>query len=480
MAGIGFELKKLFGSKGYIKNIRAYFYTAVITVGPTILCMTMVVSINLFLIFTGVDLRQRELFLAAVTYSFIFSQIITSGFSMVVTRYISDKIFNKEYDEILPSLYGIITVCLIIGGIMGGIFYYFSPLRFIFKLSAYMLYMELIISWLLSVYLSALRDYMKIVKSFLCGVIVTLTFSYIFIKFSDIESALCCIIAMDIGVFLIVVLLILEIKKFFVSKSKGYFRFMIYIGKYPALFFIGMFYTIGLYVHNFVFWFSSFGVTAGDTYIFCPFYDVPTFYAMLTIITAMVIFVASVETSFYEKYRDYYSAVLGEGTLDDITRSKEEMRKVLVHEITYTMELQLFFSIVFMVIGMRLLPRIGLIGAAVDIFNILVLGSYSCVIMFIITLILLYFDDRKGAVFVSGMFLVTNTIFTSLSLILGENLYGFGFFVSSFIMLIVAIIRLILFLKDIDYYTFCSQPVVYKENKSLIEHIVIKLEAFLQ
>ena len=111
MAGIGFELKKLFGKKGYLRNLRAYLYTAFITVGPTILCISMVTAIQLFLIFIGVGLSDRELFLAAVTYSFVFSLIITSGFSMIVTRYISDKLFDKEYDYILPSLEYLQSAC---------------------------------------------------------------------------------------------------------------------------------------------------------------------------------------------------------------------------------------------------------------------------------------------------------------------------------------------------------------------------------
>jgi len=79
MAGIGFELKKLFGNKGYLSIARAYLYTAIVTVGPTILCMAMIVSLQLFLIFMGVGIAERELFIAAVTYSFVFSLILTSA-----------------------------------------------------------------------------------------------------------------------------------------------------------------------------------------------------------------------------------------------------------------------------------------------------------------------------------------------------------------------------------------------------------------
>jgi len=470
MAGIGFELKKLFGNKGYLSIARAYLYTAIVTVGPTILCMAMIVSLQLFLIFMGVGIAERELFIAAVTYSFVFSLILTSAFAMVVTRYVSDKIYLKEYDEILPSLYGVLSICLLIGGVAGLVFYAFSPLSLLFKFSAYSLFMGLTIIWILSIYISALKDYMRIVKGFLMGVSVTLAFSYIFIRFTGLSKAVGCIMAIDIGIFIIIISLMICIKKFFKSKGKGYFKFIAYFDKYISLSLISLTYTLGIYVHNFVFWTSDYGVVIGHTYVFAPIYDVPAF-----MLTAMVIFIAKVETSFYEKYKNYYSSVLGMGTLDDIFRTKKEMNNVLVQEITYIMEMQLFFTLMFMVLGLRLLPRIGFSGLSMDIFTIMTLGSYACIIFFIVMLLLLYFDDRKGALFVSVVFMTTNAIFSSISLAWGEGFFGFGFFISSIVSVTTVLVRISYFVKNIDYYTFCSQPISYKEKEGHFTRIVSRV-----
>jgi len=41
MAGIGFELKKLFNGKGLIQGIRACFLSMLVAIGPTLLCILM-------------------------------------------------------------------------------------------------------------------------------------------------------------------------------------------------------------------------------------------------------------------------------------------------------------------------------------------------------------------------------------------------------------------------------------------------------
>ena len=45
MAGIGFELKKLFKDSGFFSNLRAYAYSALVSLGPFILCTIVIVAI---------------------------------------------------------------------------------------------------------------------------------------------------------------------------------------------------------------------------------------------------------------------------------------------------------------------------------------------------------------------------------------------------------------------------------------------------
>jgi uncharacterized membrane protein len=42
------------------------------------------------------------------------------------------------------------------------------------------------------------------------------------------------------------------------------------------------------------------------------------------------------------------------------------------------------------------------------------------------------------------------------------------YFAAAFFTLILAIIELLVFLKNINYHTFCGQPIIYKERKGIL------------
>ncbi|MCD4670411.1 MAG: exopolysaccharide Pel transporter PelG [Actinomycetia bacterium] len=476
MAGIGFELKKLFKGKGLLSNIKAYFYSVLVSLGPFILATIMIVSIQLLLVLMDKPLKEKELFIATVIYSFIFAQIITSGFTMIITRFVSDMLYAKKLEYILPSLYGIITLVIPIAAVSAILFLWNSPVLLEIKFTSYLLFMEIIITYLIMVYLSALKDYMKIVKSFSWGVAVTLALSFVFLRFTSLDTVLGMTLAMNIGFLLILSLLLSYLKGFFkIQSARGsgkYFFFLTYFDRYYSLFFISLFYTLGLYIHNFIFWGSSIGVRVSSTYTYAPTYDVPSFYAFLSVMPSMVVFVVSLETSFYERYRAYYSLITGKGNFVDIENARKNMSRVLWSEIRSIMELQLFFSLIFVVAGSYFMPAIGMSSLSFDIFLLLVLGTYCNIILLVVVLVLLYFEDRRGAFFISATFLISNTLFTWGTIYLGEKGYGFGFFIAAFLSLVVALIELRAYINNIHYHTFCGQPVIQRQQTGLFGRLI--------
>ncbi|MFC0905923.1 exopolysaccharide Pel transporter PelG [Clostridium sp. MT-14] len=474
MAGIGFELKKLYKSNSILFKFRAILYTSVAITGPQVLCIAAIASLQLIVSLMNVSFSQRELFLASTLYSFIFSQIITSGFSMLVTRYISDKLYSKEYDKIMPSLYGVLSICITIGAVAGIIFFYRSPLHFSIKFITYILFMELIIMWLETVYLGTIKEYFKIVKTFFLGLVTSVVLGIVILMSTKLNPIEVLLASLDVGTFVIITLLMLSIQNFFKSSDRKYFEFLKYFDKYSILFFICFFYTLSMYIHNFIFWSGSLGKIVAGTYIFAPSYDVPTFYALLTILPSMVIFAISLETSFYDRYREYYSQITCGGNLRDIVRARKSMVLVLWQEMFHLMEVQFFFTFVCILIGNCFLPFIGLTQTSIDIFDILTFGAYCSISMFIIVLIGLYFENRKGAFVITSIFLVSNFLFTIISVKLGYGYYGLGYFLASFISLCAALHNLTYFLNDIDYITFCSQPVIYREKTGIFTRMVDK------
>lgn len=466
MAGIGFELKKLFENRGFLYNIRAYFFSTIITVGPMLLCMVMITVLQALLVVLDVSFIQRQLFIASTIYSFIFSQILTGSFSLLISRFISDKVYAKKMDGIMPSFYGILSLCLLLEGTAGALFYWLSPLEIQLKAASYILLLLLVMVWIQTVYLSAMKDYMRIVKGFLYGIGMIVAVSFFWLTFKQGNEAFGLLFSMDAGFFIIAVSFMINLKNFYKGANDRYFSFIEYFDKVPSLFFTGLFYNIGIYAHNFVFWVVSLGVTVGNTFVYAPFYDVPTFYAFLSIIPAMVIFVVEMETSFYEKYKAYYSLIIGGGDYQSIKEAGEAMINGMWSGLKKITGMQLIFTFLFIITGNFILPRIGVMELSLDIFNILVLGTCASSIMLIVIILLLYFEDRRDALIIAAMFLTGNILFTCLTILLGENFYGAGYFISAVLSLFFGLLRLNTFVKDLDFHTFCSQPMIVKEGKS--------------
>ena len=90
MAGVGFELKKVFRENGGLLNsMRGFSLTAIITEGPMILTMIMLWGNRLLLKVNHGSYRQEEIYLYAITYVMIFSLILSNTVLMFTDRFIS-------------------------------------------------------------------------------------------------------------------------------------------------------------------------------------------------------------------------------------------------------------------------------------------------------------------------------------------------------------------------------------------------------
>ncbi|MFD2043807.1 exopolysaccharide Pel transporter PelG [Ornithinibacillus salinisoli] len=457
MAGVGIQLKKLVKDKSFFGGVKAFTFSSIVITGPLFLCILLLTVAQQFLELTSTPYYERELFLAGMLYSFVFSQIITSGFIMVGTRYLADQIYENKEENILSSLYGMIAVTVVIGGVIGAVFFLLSPLDFMFKLVAYLFLIELIIIWGLMMYISALKYYKQIIMGFLVGVLSSIAAIWVCYVAFDYLTATHLIICVNIGFLLLMLFFINSIKKRFPINNEQYFNFLTYFSKYPSLFFVGLFYTFGLFIHAFMIWGSDLQMIVSDTYVMAPLFDVPFFYAFLTILPAMIIFVLTVETAFYNKYKSFYDKVIGSSSYQEIQNAHMKMFNVLSKEIVFIMEFQLFFTVCAIAIGTSLLP---ITVEQVDIFNIVTVGNYFFIIMFVVMQILLYFDDRKGALIVISSYLLVSLITAPITVLVGS--YGLSCFISGLIGLVVAFGRLRYYCRNFGYFTYCAQPVEAK------------------
>ena len=158
MAGIGFELKKLFRRKGLFAWLRAYGYAGIICTGPMLLGIALQLGILLLCSWAGAERTQQDLLVCMVTYTLLSSLTVTSFFSMPVTRYLADMLYEEREDAILPSFWGSSVLMLLIGCILYGIFLLFSGATLLQGLLCLWLFAEMILNWNGMSYLTAIKD----------------------------------------------------------------------------------------------------------------------------------------------------------------------------------------------------------------------------------------------------------------------------------------------------------------------------------
>lgn len=474
MAGIGFQLKELYNQSNFFAQLRAYGYSAVTAVGPMFLSILLITAAREWLMHLDTPSSEVNLFMASVQYAFVFSQILTGGFLFVISRFVADQTFMEKEENVLSSMYGAIGIVLLIGFIVALFFYWSSPLPLLFKFISYLFFMELNIIWILSMYVSALKDYRKIVKGYLLGVTVAALIIWAATGLFGIETAAAVFIGLDIGFLLIAIMLMRDIFGFFQLNNKQYFYFLTYIEKYPFLFFIGLFYYLGLYGHNIAVWLGDRKVIVADTFLMAPYYDTPVFYAYLSVLPALILFMVTLETTFYTTYKKYYGRILNGFPLQDIESAKQEMYRTLRLEILFLAQVQLLVTCVFLFIGVRFLPFLGLTQDQIDIFMVVVLGSWFLSLMITFFLILLYFDERKAAFSLTGLYALLS-FFTTILFSGVFGLHGAGMFTAAVLSFVHGSRLLIRQLNEIDYSTFCYQPIIYKEKITRTERFLRKV-----
>ena len=466
MAGIGFSLRKLFKDKSFLGYAKAYAWTGMVTTGPFLVMVPLILGVQLLYAAFGVSDFIRYLYIESVVYPFIFSHIMVSGFHMVITRYIADKMYEYDLKSILSSMFGSLSMVVAMGGIVGIAFFVWTELPFLLELTTFIFYMEMMVVLLLGAYVSALHNYTYIVKAYAFGVAAALFGTLAVLAEPWFESVLnWTMLMMDVGALVICLLLLRNIYVFFGFENYCNYDFISYLSTYKSLFFTNLFYTLGLYSHNIIIWLGPEGLCLANTYYYQPQYDVSTFYAYLSILPVMMLFVVGMETSFYEKYRRYLMFITEKGNYEEIIQSRSEMLQVMWSEIRNIFDFQLVSAFCFIALGNIIMPMVGLGFYGIDIYNILVLSAFCVGIMQTVIIMLLYLEDREGALLSGSLLLVLGIIFNIICLYLGEKTYGLGAFAANFITLVFAIYRLSKYSERIDYHIFCSQPVLATKDE---------------
>lgn len=414
MAGIGFELKRLFKKEDVFSTVFAGVHATAVTIGPTII---VIIALNLIYMlppYIEMAYREKELLSSTILYVFIFSLILVSPINIILSRYMADKIYEEDYSSIFTSVET--GGALIAGGVaalgipFGYAMYTIGDLPLYYVFISYLFFAALAFTFYYMTFITALKEYGKITGSFLGSLLVGVLFVVIGIFLFDAAIVNAILIGLTISFTLIAMLLLMFIKKSFGSHSRNFKELFSYIKKDVWLILANVFLIWGLYIHNFVFWFlSDYKITVANVFISAPDYDMATFLAMLSNISIHVIFVVNVETKFHTAYKAYCESIIGAAG-KDIRRAKERMTETLRRETIYIIQIQIIVNIIIYIASIIVLPKVGIEGVILSMYPVLSVGYMILYLVQCLMIYQFYLDDAKGAaasgaVFLTGIFL---------------------------------------------------------------------------
>lgn len=452
MAGIGFELRRILNRDSYLSTLQAYAYAGLISSGPWVLSILSVFIIGLLSVAIVEPVQEVTQFLVSVTYLMSGSLILTGGLQLMFTRFVSDRLFEKNREIVLPNLMGTLLVMSVVSALICSIILaLFFEGRAIYKILMLANFVTLSDLWLVVIFLSGMKAYHRILLTMAGGYTVMVLAAYV-LRIFGLEGLL---LAFLLGHSLLLFAFLHDTVRQFPAKKLVSFDFLQRKKIFLSLFFTGTFYYLAVWVDKYLFWFSpATSVNTIGPLKASVIYDIPIFLAYLSIIPGMAVFLVRIETDFAEHYENLYDAVRGGEALDHIYFLKDQMVYSVRQGISEVFKVQgLTVVLIFLWAG-ELLDVMGISRYYLPLLYIHLVGVGIQVVLMSIMNVYFYLDRRNTVLSLNILFFLSNISLTGLTLHLGPSYYGYGFAISVAITAFVGMIVLNRTLQNLEYETF--------------------------
>jgi uncharacterized membrane protein len=456
MAGIGFELRKMMRRDTLTGVAKAYLYAGVISSGPLILSIIGMLLIGLLSLGKVIPDFLITQFQVSVTYLIASSLILTGFVQLAFTRFMSDRLFEKRIDLVLPNFNTIVLMTTLAAGLIGVVLAFTLFARLSLGYRALMLTGFVILSniWVAAIVLSSVKQYKHILGTFFVGYAVTVG-AALMLNRHGLEGLL---LGFVIGHF--VLLLGLSGLIYRNYPSDKFLSFEVVNGRfaYPSLIFVGFLYNLGVWLDKFMFWF---GPGTGQEVIgplrASAIYDIPVFISYLCVMPGMAVFLVRIEADFVEFYDEFYDAVRSGATLAHIQESRDMMVRTVRAGLFEILKIQAIVILLIFAFGDWLLEKLGISTLYAPLLRIDVIAA-SLQVLFLGALnVFFYLDQRRTVLRLSFMFVMLNGVLTALTLHYGPGTYGYGFAGALLLTVLASVYLLDRKFEGLEYETYMLQ-----------------------
>jgi len=476
MAGIGFELRKLFVGRGVARKINAYAYSSIVCAGTMILANILLISVDRLTHWYSASQHEADTLVVMLLYALGASLLLSAPLQILLSRFVADQLYMGEEERVIPSLIGAYTTLSLPGGALYALLLYGAPeVPLLDRILNLCLFLVLPLVWLEMSYITAVKEYPRVLQGFAIGVFVAIALTWLLLSLGlPIITAVMLSLFCGYGTMLLLFLRVLLRR--FPAGEGSLFYFVAWIGRMPDLVITGFSTTLGAYIHIILMWFSPIGYTVISGFYNAPMHDTAAFFAFLITVPASVQFMVSVEVNFYQKYKAYFNAISGGGTMLEITALGDEMAASLKHELSRLTQMQVYLMIIYAVLMRYALETIGFTHGMISMFQMMCVGYSAFALVNCLVLLMLYFNDRTGAMTTAGTFLLINFTASLLTTRGSTVFYDTGLVAAGVVAYIMGAFRLLGYVKEIDYHVFCGQPIFATKSKNILERLAETLD----
>jgi uncharacterized membrane protein len=453
MAGIGFTLRKLAAQDNLIGLVRASVHSAFASTGPwlcTVIALGLLMAVSERI--TSTDLIFE--FRAIIVYNFCFSLVFSAPIFMVITRYLADAIHRKNVTTAPGVLLGGLMLAYGIQLPIATAFYFgVTTLSAETALCTVLNFMLVTSIWIVSVFLTALKDYRTVSYAFVGGTVIAIIAAGFLGEYYGLIGL---INGFSIGLALTFFTLMARVFSEYPYRLRKPFAYLGYFRRYWELAAAGFLYNIAVWVDKWIMWFAPERERLDSGLILHSHYDSAMFLAFLTIVPAMAMFVLSIETRFFIHYLQFYRDILNQAAFRRIQANHKALQESTLLSARNFLILQGSLILILLLYASPILEAIKYSALQLGIFRYGILGAFFHTMMLFLTIILSYFDCRKAPLVIYGIFLVTNMAGTWIGLQLGFPYYGTGYAFASVVSFSVAATYTVGYIRKLPYHTFIT------------------------
>lgn len=457
MAGIGFELRRMLRKNTLTGLLQAYAYAGVIGSGPWVFSIIGILLVGIFSASVVVPSFLVTQFQTSVTYLVACSLILTGFVQLAFTRFVSDRLFEKRRDRVLPNLHGLLLLVMGSSAVLGtlALFVVLPGEGLVYRLLMLAGFGVMCGVWVLAILLSGMKRYRAITLLFGGSYAFIVGVSLLLLPWG-LEGLLGGFV---LGNFVLLAgMWVLVVREFSPEGRLLAFDFLWRPQLYPSLVLIGLLYNLAVWADKFMFWFFAptsqpiIGALRASLI-----YDLPVFLSYLSIIPGMAVFLVRIETDFVEYYDKFYDAVRSGGSLEYIESMRDEMVYAIQQGLAEIAKIQTLAVLVTFVAGPALLDALGISHLYLPLLHVQVVGAGLQVGVMAILNVFFYLDQRRIVLLLCAQMLLLNIGLTALTQYLGAAFYGYGFTGAMLLTLCTGLVLLSRQLHRLEYETFMLQ-----------------------